>query len=93
MSSLKNTSPKRQGKCKPAPARGDNGTAEVLDLLKKIALACFGQENYPTALKALELWGKELGLFAPTKKAPEAKRLSDFTTQELKNLLEKESGT
>lgn len=60
---------------------------DILILLKQVALSSLSAADYSIALKALELWGKELGLFSQAKKAVPKKRLSDFSTKELETFL------
>lgn len=61
---------------------------DILALLKQLALSSLSAEDYSIALKALELWGKELGLFSSQKQqVASKKKLSDFTTKELEKFL------
>lgn len=60
---------------------------DILTLLKQVALSSLSAADYSIALKALELWGKELGLFSRTKQAVPKKKLSDFSTKELESFL------
>lgn len=59
---------------------------DVLDLLKELIMQSLQEGQYAIALKALELWGKELGLFSG-KKAGVSKTLSDMSLSELEALL------
>ncbi len=60
---------------------------DVMILLKEVVLSSLQAENYSVALKALELWGKHLGLFCQKKNFQDKKKLSDYSTEELQNLL------
>ena len=64
-----------------------NPRENVLCLLKELIIQCLQEGQYPIALKALELWGKELGLFSG-KKSATPKTLSDMSLSELEALLE-----
>lgn len=61
---------------------------DVLTLLKQVVLSSLSAADYNIALKAIELWGKELGLFMPSKQAsPAKKKLSELSTKELEAFL------
>lgn len=72
----------------PTPQNCD--PEDVLYLLRQVIVSSLAGEKHAVALKALELWGRELGLFNQKKNLPTRKKLSDFSTQELQNLLEDE---
>lgn len=59
---------------------------DILCLLKELALKALQEGQYPIALKALELWGKDLGLFLG-KKSGTPKTLSQMSVSELEALL------
>ena len=59
----------------------------LLQLLRKVILSTLKREEYSIALKAIELLGKEEGLFQ-VNKHPEPKKISDYSTNELISLLE-----
>lgn len=70
------------------PVSAQNPRQDILDLLRVLTMSALEQGQFAVALKGLELWGKEVGLFctrAPAK--GEMRPLAQMSDEELETLL------